>query len=484
MSVRTSISTSAQSSPGSTERSVTGRAMIIGRAAQGPIVPTLVAGPADFVAKFGSRSATNQDLHDCVMSHFASGGIPPYIVRAVGATPVQASAALTSTNTLTLTAREYGTGPNAFTASYDSATKTVTIIANGGTEQWSGADAATLVANVNGGSAFVTAVCTTLPVANVASTAFTSGADDFATAKLTAALALLPASFGPGVILVPGVAHSENFANEGSATGPVLAAHCASLTGRTALVSHPSSINTYAAWKTDLAVVAAYSNAHLLGPVWPRVTMPLSTGSSVVTVTGLDPVGVASGRRAAAHAIGPWVSPLRDSLRNVPGVTDLVVNITDVQALEAFGLGGIILRKLTKPTETVVQIAGWKSAAAPSGDVKKVLQGFQFRDLVAAIAYEAALIGDSREGVTIDGKGIEIGTFDGFLRAMCDKYASKGALFEKGTEPAYSVDTSSSVNTTESLAAGLVKAAIRLRLSPVAEFVVINITAGDAGLVL
>lgn len=488
MSVRTSINLSAEASPSSTARSVTGRAFIVGRSSRGPLVPTSVFGPAEFVAKFGARSATNQQLHDAAMAYFANGGAEAVVVRAAGPAPVKATATLTGGgNSLVVTAKDAGAWGNTISAAYDSASKTLSITADGAVETFSGADLAGLLAKAVYASAVtVTSPSEALPTANVAATSLATGADDFSNANLATLLDLVPATWGPGVVLVPGTAHSEPFAASASTVGVILAAHCAKVRTRVAMVSSPASVDSATAWELDKRAIQAYSNSDLLIPVWPSATVNLTVGTAVVTAV-IDPTSIAAGRRAAAHAIGPWVSPIREGLRELPSVADVAVQLTDDEALLAFTTGGVLLRKEYTPAGALCVIASWNTASAPAGDVKKHLLGAQHRDLSLAVCYDASVIGSRQEGRTIDGQGDALSAFEGALKGMLEHYVSAGALYAKrlpsGTvEPAYVVDTSSALNTTESIASGRMRATIRQRQSAVGEYVDINIVAGDAGL--
>jgi hypothetical protein len=488
VSVRTSINVTAQASPSATARSVTGRTFFIGRTTRGPIGPTRVFGPAEFVSRFGGRATNSQAMYDAVMAYFAAGGVEAVIVRAVGSAAVKASVTLTLTNSIVVTALEVGDYANTWTAGYDTATKTLTITTDTGVETYTGADLASLLTAASASTTVaVTSPSSALPTGNVAATALASGADQFATATLSAQLDQLPATWGPGVIVVPGYAHSDTFAAAG-AVGATLAAHCATVGHRDALVSSPGTVNTAAGWESDKAVVRALANSHLLTPCWPAVVQPIATGATQVLAT-VDPCAVVAGRRAAAHGIGPWVSGIRADLREIPGPTDVAYQLTDAQALTAFASGGVLLRRENRPDATVVVVGSWKTASTITGDTAKHLHGLQHRDLCLAIAYEGSVIGSGQEGITVDGDGSAVGAFEAYLRAMLEKYVSAGALYAKRNPdgsvlPAYTVDTSSAVNTTESLAAGILRASVRVRLSPVAEYVVINIVAGDAGLAL
>ena len=106
------------------------------------------------------------------------------------------------------------------------------------------------------------------------------------------------------------------------------------------------------------------------------------------------------------------------------------------------------------------------------------LQGAQYRDVINRVAVGCQTIADSFVGRTIDGKGQALGEFAGQLKGFL---AGMQAAFYAGSDdPGFVVDVGPGVNTTASLAAGTVAAAVGVRLAPTAEFVTIEITATDA----
>lgn len=493
MSTRTSTNLSAEASPSSTPRSITGRALIPGRAARGPLAPKSITSPAAFLAAYGPRSYYNADLHDAVMAHFANGGIEAIIVRAAGTAAVRAALTLTAGgNSITVTAKEFGAWGDGIMAGYNATTKTLTVETPGAeTETFTGTDLASLLAKAQfATNVDVSSTSEALPTTTVPLTALAGGDDDFENADLASLLELVPSTWGPCVVFVPGTAWSETFAGSAATVAEVLDNHCAKVRTRTAMVSSPASVDTFSEWELDKrALVAAVNNPDLITPVWPAVTARLSVGTQTITQQ-IDPCAVAAARRAVAHGMfGPEASPLRESLRVLPAVVDVAASVTDEQALVAFETGGVLLRKESYPDGFSCVIASWKTAAPPAGDVKGNLHGLEQRDLSLAIRYDMELDGAAVEGVTIDGEGVELGKFESRLKATAEKYASRGALFRKRNEdgtvsPAYLVDASFANNTVESLASGLMRGTARVRQSPTAEYVQIDIVAGDAGLAL
>ena len=92
-----------------------------------------------------------------------------------------------------------------------------------------------------------------------------------------------------------------------------------------------------------------------------------------------------------------------------------------------------------------------------------------------AITADAEAIGEHYVFSQIDGRGHTLSEFNGDLSAMLAGYWESDALFGATAQEAYSVDTGSSVNTPDTIANGELHAVISVRMSPDAEWVVIEI---------
>lgn len=270
---------------------------------------------------------------------------------------------------------------------------------------------------------------------------------------------------GPGAVGVAGKAHA--------AVGAALTAHAAA-NNRIALLS--SSATTVTDVTTDAALAAGLENASAGLLVWPKVNIPTQTGPVAV-----DPIGFAAGVRARAHAaLGPWQSPIRDLYGTAHLALSPAVETTDAEWAALNTAKVSVIRTVAGK----VRMYGWKSLAAPGG--VDTLIGGQFRDLTDAIAYECGVLAERYVGRVVDGRGVTLAEFSGQIKGILDRYAKAGALFAKlddqGAEidPGYVVDAGAAVNSPSSLATGLLKADVAVRLSPTAEFVTISIVAGDA----
>jgi hypothetical protein len=95
---------------------------------------------------------------------------------------------------------------------------------------------------------------------------------------------------------------------------------------------------------------------------------------------------------------------------------------------------------------------------------------------VMAYRAKAAAIDEDFVFGQIDGQGSMLARYEGRLRAAAKDLYDAGALFGTTPDEAYRVDVGESVNPTEELAAGEVKAQVYLKTSPFAEHLVTNIT--------
>jgi len=100
---------------------------------------------------------------------------------------------------------------------------------------------------------------------------------------------------------------------------------------------------------------------------------------------------------------------------------------------------------------------------------------FGWARLNMAITAEAEAIGERYVFTQLDGRRRTISQFGGELTAMLAPYYEAGALYGASAEEAYQVDVGVQVNTDATIAAGELHAVISVRMSPGAEWVVIEI---------
>ena len=95
---------------------------------------------------------------------------------------------------------------------------------------------------------------------------------------------------------------------------------------------------------------------------------------------------------------------------------------------------------------------------------------------MAAIAHEADAVAENyacsaRSTVAAS----LLASFEGDLRGLCLRYFDAGALYGEIPAEAFFIDVGPSVNTTETIANGELHAVIKLKCSPAAEWVTVDI---------
>jgi hypothetical protein len=96
-----------------------------------------------------------------------------------------------------------------------------------------------------------------------------------------------------------------------------------------------------------------------------------------------------------------------------------------------------------------------------------------------AITAQAEAIGEGYVFSQLDGRGLTLAQFGADLSAMLSGYYDAGALYGATPQDAYNVDVGSSVNTPTTIANGELHAVLEVRMSPFAEWVVIEIVKVD-----
>jgi hypothetical protein len=91
------------------------------------------------------------------------------------------------------------------------------------------------------------------------------------------------------------------------------------------------------------------------------------------------------------------------------------------------------------------------------------------------IVAKAEAIAENYVFAQIDGRRVKISQFGADLTGMLVPYYESGALFGDTVDDAFYVDVGPAVNTLESIAAGILRAVVGLRMSPFAELVIVEI---------
>jgi hypothetical protein len=120
-----------------------------------------------------------------------------------------------------------------------------------------------------------------------------------------------------------------------------------------------------------------------------------------------------------------------------------------------------------------VRTYGYRSCVDPTAVPQWVM--FGWARLNMGITAQAEAIGERYVFSQLDGRGHTLSEFGGELSAMLLGYYNEGSLYGATPEEAYYVDVGSSVNTPDTIANGELHAVISVRMSPDAEWVVIEV---------
>jgi hypothetical protein len=469
------------------------KVFMVGITDRGPTVPTRVLDLLDFVAKFGGRNSGSAIAYDSVEFAFGMGANELWFNRVVGATPTYGAYTFqdrngSPVNTMRVTSAFYGsqsanisvgiaagTVANTFDVLvYDTASPSPSTPVEAFRDNSSVANA---VAAINASSSYITA--TDLASASSGTAAFpaltsgvgqvlTAGTDDRTTASDTTwnnAASAFPANLGGGLLLAPG-RYTSSF--------HLMLMTAAVAQGREAILDGPPQ--PQAADVTSLALSDSTGTGHidpgdsamgfspwaLLSPApggsVPR-TVPLSAG-----VAGLiSSVDARSGHsnQAAMGAFG--------SLDYAVGLAAPAFNATD--RATANGRQGTTGWNVCRQVPgQPPQVFGFRtvSAAARSYFGANVRETLSLKRIITDI-------GDSYVGSMIDGQGRVFMDLANDIGAVLRAAYDAGALFGATSTAAYNVDVSGTVNTPQSIAAGIIRARVWFIPSPTGEKVVIDL---------
>ena len=457
MSDRVSVVVNTAPSSPPTAGPVSGRFFIVGQTQKGSTTPTIVRSMREYRQFFGARTV-GPAMYDAAELALRSGVAELVVTRAVGPSPVRASADLESGD-LVVTAKDFGAFANVFTAAYTSATKTLTVVTDVGTEVYTGTDLASLLAACNASTTVTVTSGGSLPSSDVSAVTFTLGADDFGNVAWATTLAGITPDLGPGAIATPGVAHAT--------TGQALATHAAA-NDRLGLVTVASG-SALSAATSAAATIRAYTNSTHLAFVWPHVTVPDGTGAQRL----VDPTAFAAGLRARAHAVGIGESALADryARRVVDVAPEFPVNSTDwVTALAA-------RVSVVRTIAGVTRLYSWLTLNAAKGNLLPA----QFRDMVNALIYGGSVILESYVGQpgTAATYSAAAGELSGFLSGYA-AYLQPRISGGVQVDPGYVVSVSGGADPADNR----ISADVSVRFAESVEFVDFVIAVGDANAVI
>lgn len=440
-----------------------GRHVIVGQTGLGPATgPLVVRSLTEYTALYGPRTAGSA-MYDAAEFYLDNRAGELVVMRATGPTAAKATVGLESGD-IVVTAKHPGASYNSWTAAYTSATTTLTLVKGATTVSYVGATAAALqtAAEVDRD---VTVTVTALPSADVAATALASGTDDFANVVWATTLGLVPASFGPGTIAIPGVAYGT------ASAGTALAAH-AKTTGRLALLSVANG-QTRAQAVTAMTTIAALTGAENAVLVWNEAGVP---SGSAGTKT-IDPTTVAAALRGHAHRLaGPGTNPIR---RDVAAkLTTPITLANSVSSADFTALVAAHVSFLRVLADGSVGLDNWQTAASPNAN----LFGAQFRDIANCAADAVATVLERFAGwpgsaLTLTQVQAEVeGVLDAYRPWLYPAYGADGTL----QHPGYRVTVSNGASLTDNR----ITVAVALRLTESADFFDFTLSTSDAASVI
>jgi hypothetical protein len=451
----------------------TGTAFMFGQSERGPVTKAAkVVSAADYKSLFGSRSG-GSILYDSVSTYFAEGGGNLYVSRVIGTGALAAAAAFGGLNA---TASSPGTWGNSLTVEAVAPTALaevlavdpqvvgdpiVAVVKLGGVVVERSPTLSTGQAAVDWSakSDYVRFALGTgiLPASGVTATLIggaagaAPGAADF-----TAALARFEYGFGPGQVLGPGYTTL--------ATQQAILAHCDAMR-RCALIDLPDTSDPIALGAAVDALKATpgarFASAWAPWAVYPAevspatVTVPYSAVAAGL-ISRLDSAGNPNEAAAGANGIARLA-------------LGLAKDFNDAQR-QALNEKGVDMAKLVYGD---VRSYGYRTIVDKTLDPNWVWFGNS--RTIMAIAYECDSVGEEYVLKQIDGRGQIFSRLNKDLAGICHRYYDLGALYGATPEEAFYIDTGPGVNTIETISNGEVHAVVKVKCSPSAEWVVIEI---------
>ena len=457
MSDRVSVVVNTSPSSPPTAGPVSGRYFIVGQTQKGSTTPTVVRSMREYVAEFGTRTGGSA-MYDAAELALRSGVAELVVTRATGGAAARASVSLDS-GKIVVTAKDFGAFANSFTAAWATSGTTLTVVTDAGTETYSGASSAALLAEASISKTVTVTSSGTLPASNVTATNLTGGADDYAGVAWATVLATIPADLGPGAIATPGVAHATS--------GSALCAHAAG-NDRLALLTNAagSSLGTAS---SGAATASAYTGASHAVMVWPHVVVPDGTDAGRV----VDPTAFAAGLRARAHAVGIGESALAERYaRQVVDVTpEIQVTSADWSTANTARLS------VVRTVAGITRLYSWQTL----GTLGRNLRPAQYRDMINALASGGSTILESYVGApgTAATYAAAAGELSGFLSGYA-AYLQPRISGGVQVDPGYVVSVSGGGDPADNR----ISADVSIRFAESVEFVDFTIAVGDANSVI
>ena len=268
----------------------------------------------------------------------------------------------------------------------------------------------------------------------------------------------LTKDLGPGQVWIADLALAADPANQSA-----LLAHAAA-TNRVALLScadtdSPTIIGAATALQTD-------ANARYGALFAPSAVVP---GVVAGTTRKVPYAAVEAGIIARNDAVFTANQPAAGDLGQTVWTLDVAARFTDQEYSDLNKAGASMARVLYGGVRTY----GYRTVVDP--DASPEWLDFGWARLNMEIVAQAESIGEHYVFSQIDGRGLTIAQFDADLTAMLAVFYDAGSLFGATAADAFDVITDASVNTPTTIANGELHAVLKVKMSPQAEWVVIEI---------
>lgn len=446
----------------------TGTWFVAGLSDRGPANnPQLIMSLNQFVQVFGNRQSYSV-LYDCIEEYFREGGNEVYVSRVVG--PAATTGLLNLLDgTAAVSLIVNASGPGAWSANYKIVVYTATegfgiqvqdasanILEDSGVlpnqqaaVQWS--QFSNYVRITLGASLLNPAV--------IAATSLSAGLDDrtnVTDAQWLAALTAITADLGPGQVSAPGqtsvtrhsqlVTHAINN-NRVALLDLIDSPTVGTLTGN--LPSFSTSTRFAAAFAPWVVIPGVTSSSTRTIPPSPLIAGMIARNDPTL---GVD--AAAAGRQGVSNYA------IHLSQNNWDDITRQTLNAGGVNVVRQIG--------------SEILNYGWRSLADPVNDQNWL--DFGNARLYMGLSDELNAIGDTYVFLNIDGQqGTTVADFHNDIAAALLVHYNQGDLFGDTSDDAFIVDTGVGVNTLQTIANLELHAVVQVRMSPFAEYVMIQV---------
>jgi len=442
----------------------TGTWFVAGQTERGLVTPQAVGSMADYTRIFGARVSYGM-LYDALEAFFREGGRKAYVARTVGPAATTGFLNLMD-NAAAISLRADALGPGAFSSSITvqvsagvaGGTFVLTVRESGVVKEVSPdlVDQAAAIAWAQYSNYIRLSLgASALDPQVAAATALSAGTDDRANildAHYETSLNRFSRDLGPGQVSIPGRTTTQSYTD--------LLEH-ANANMRVALLDAADT----ATQATLLAAVATLRgvNGRFAGYFWPWVRIPGLTSGTTRTV---PPSAFVAGKAAASDVSN---SPNR-AIAGRFGELTSAVSLSQDNPLDSerttLNDAGV---NVIKPLAGGFRIYGFRSLCDPIADPRwKALGGAR---LIMAFDARAQVIMENYVFEEIDGQGRMFARLDGELTDLANEYYIAGSLYGRTPAEAYNIDTGPSVNTPATIDALEIHALAALRISPMGEFV-------------